>query len=106
MRKLSYKDTLKSCYLGYITQAIVVNFMPILFIVFQEEFGISFTDLGGLVLLNFVTQIIVDVVATRYIDKIGFRRAIIPAHIFSAAGLVCLGFLPGFLPEDVYKRQV
>ena len=99
MKKLTYKNTLTACYLGYITQAIVVNFMPILFIVFQDEFGISFTDLGGLVLLNFVTQIIVDVIATRYIDKIGFRRAVVPAHIFSALGLICLGFLPGVLPD-------
>lgn len=94
MKKMTYKNTLTACYIGYITQAIVVNFMPILFVVFQEQYNISFSDLGSLVLLNFVTQIIVDIVGAKNVDKIGFRRAAIPAHILCAAGLICLGVLP------------
>jgi len=98
MKKLSFKNTLISCYIGYITQAIIVNFMPILFAVFQDEFGISFSQLGSLVLLNFVTQIGVDIVSARYVDRIGFRKSAIPAHIFSAVGLILLGILPSFMP--------
>lgn len=99
MKKLTYKSTISACYLGYITQAIVVNFMPILFAVFQDKFKISFSALGSLILLNFVTQILVDMVGARYVDKIGFRRAIVPAHIFAAAGLISLGTLPQILPS-------
>lgn len=99
MNKLTYKNTVSACYLGYITQAIVVNFMPILFAVFHDKFNISFSELGVLTLVNFVTQMIVDIIGAKYIDRIGFRRAIVPAHIFAAAGLICLGFLPQILPN-------
>ena len=91
MKKITYKNTLLACYTGYITQAIIVNFMPILFAVFRDEFGISFTQLGSLVLINFVTQICVDVISARYVDQLGFRKSAIPAHIFSTVGLMSLG---------------
>ena len=56
MEKTNYKSTLHACYLGYITQALIVNLPPLLFIVFREKFGLSFTMLGSLVLIVFVTQ--------------------------------------------------
>ena len=97
MKKMNFKHTLFACYIGYITQAIVVNFMPILFIVFNETYKVSLTNLGTLVLINFVTQITVDIIAARIIDRIGFRHAAVPAHILCAAGLVMLGILPSFM---------
>lgn len=99
MEKKNYNATIKACYMGYITQAIIVNFMPILFVIFQDEFNISIVKLGNLVLLNFVTQIFADIFGEKYIDKIGFRRAVIPALTFAAAGLILLGWLPGLLPD-------
>ena len=80
MKKMNFKHTLFACYIGYITQAIVVHFMPILFIVFNETYKVSLTNLGTLVLINFVTQITVDIIAARIIDRIGFRHAAVPAH--------------------------
>ncbi len=91
---LSYKSTLYACYLGTITQAIVVNLAPILFIVFQDSYGISFEMLGRLVLVNFVTQIATDLFAVRYVDRIGYRKCIVAAHILATAGLVMMGLLP------------
>lgn len=99
MKKKMYKGTLGACYIGYITQAIVVNFMPVLFVIFQEQFKLSYAQLGSLVLLNFITQMIVDVIAARYVDRIGYRWAAVPAHLFSAAGLICMAFLPSVLPN-------
>lgn len=99
MEKKNYASTVRACYLGYITQAIIVNFMPILFVIFQEEFNISLVKLGNLVLLNFVTQIFADIFGERYADRLGFRKTAVPALAFSAIGLVLLGVLPQVLPD-------
>ena len=94
MRKYTYQHTLHACYLGYITQAIVNNLAPLLFIIFQTEYHLSFEMLGRLILLNFGTQIVTDILAARYLDEIGYRRAAVLAHACSALGLVSLGILP------------
>jgi fucose permease len=90
----THKHTLYACYLGYITQAIVVNLAPLLFVIFQNTFGISFEMIGRLILINFGTQIVIDILAARYVDRIGYRPAAVAAHIFSAAGLIGLSVLP------------
>lgn len=97
--KYTYKQTLRACYLGYITQAIVNNLAPILFIIFQDQFSISFEKIGRLILINFGTQIIVDLLCVKFVDKIGYRKAVVLAHIFSAVGLISLGILPKLLPN-------
>lgn len=99
MNKINYKSTLHACYLGYITQALIVNLPPLLFVVFREKFGLSYTMLGSLVMLIFVTQLIVDVLAIKFIDKIGQRISAMAAHVFAAAGLIALAFLPRMLPS-------
>lgn len=96
----TYKHTLLACYLGYITQAINNNLAPILFIVFQNQFNISFEMLGRLILINFGTQLIVDAAAIKFVDKIGYRLSMLLAHFFSAAGLILLGILPNILASQ------
>ena len=61
-RVLTYKHTLYASYLGYVTQAIVNNLPPLLFIVFNRDFGIPLEKIGLLVGLNFVVQIVTDLV--------------------------------------------
>lgn len=97
--KYTFKHTLHACYTGFITQAIVNNLAPLLFIVFQDKYNISFEMVGRLILINFGTQIVADYIAARYADRIGYRRAAVLAHIFCAIGLICLGVLPGILPN-------
>jgi len=94
----TYKHTLYACYLGYITQAIVNNLAPVLFVIFQQEFNISFEMIGRLIMINFMTQIAVDFISVKYVDKIGYRKAVVAAHVFCVLGLVCLGTLPQLLP--------
>ncbi len=94
-----YKSTLYACYLGYITQAIVNNLAPILFVIFRDEFGISYEMIGRLTLLNFGTQIAADYLTLKIADKVGYRKAAVAAHIFCAAGLVGLGVFPRFFPS-------
>lgn len=92
--KLTYKHTKYAAYIGYITQAIVNNLAPLLFVTFNENYGISLEKIGLLVSINFGVQILVDFFAVKYIDRIGYRRGAVAAHVFAVAGLVCLGILP------------
>lgn len=97
--KYTYKHTLRACYLGYITQAIVNNLAPLLFVIFQDSFHISLEMLGRLILINFGTQIVVDLLTVKYVERIGYRKAVVMAHVFSALGLVSLGILPQLMPN-------
>ncbi|MGI6184459.1 MAG: MFS transporter [Candidatus Fimadaptatus sp.] len=94
----NYNHTLYACYLGYITQAIVNNFAPLLFLTFQGEFGLTLDKVALLVTINFGTQLLVDYFSARFVDRIGYRPCIIAAHVLAAAGLVGMAVLPGILP--------
>lgn len=95
----NYNHTIAACYIGYITQAIINNFIPLLFITFHNVYDISLEKIGLLVTVNFATQLIVDLISAKLADKIGYRSLIVSAHIFAAAGLVLLAFLPDILPD-------
>ncbi len=97
--KFTYKHTVRACYIGYITQAIVNNLAPLLFIIFQDRYQISFEEIGRLILINFGVQICADILAVKFADRIGHRKAAVGAHIFCAAGLVGLSVLPSILPS-------
>lgn len=92
--KLTDKHTLYASYLGYITQAIINNLPPLLFVTFQTQFDIPLTKISALITMNFVVQIIVDLISAKYVDKIGYRPSIVCAHVLAVAGLVLLGILP------------
>lgn len=92
--KNNYNKTLVSCFVGYIVQAIINNFIPLLFLTFQDSYHISLGKITLLVTFNFGIQLLVDVLAISFVDKIGYRISMILAHIFSAAGLLSLTILP------------
>ena len=94
-----YRSTRLACYRGYIVQGVVNNLSPLFFVIFQREFGISYAMISSLILFNFVTQIAVDVLCVRFIDRIGYRAATVTAHICCTLGLVLLGVLPRTLPS-------
>ena len=95
---VSYRSTRMACYRGYIVQGVVNNLSPLFFVIFQKEFGISYAMISSLILFNFVTQICVDVLCVRFVDRTGYRAATVFAHICCTAGLVLLGVLPRILP--------
>lgn len=99
MRTLNYQHTIYASYLGYITQAIVNNLAPLLFITFIDSFGISLQKITLLVTVNFCTQLLVDLIAAKFVDRIGYRPCIVAAHIFAFLGLVSMALLPGLLPD-------
>ena len=94
MKKMTYRHTMYACFTGYIVQAIINNFAPLLFLTFLSVYGIPLSRITLLVTFNFGLQLLVDFLAARYIDRIGYRVSIVAAHIFSAAGLIALGILP------------
>ena len=94
----TFKSTIFACYRGYITQGIVNNLAPLFFVIFQNRFHLSYTLISALILCNFVTQVITDIVAVRYVDRMGFRRAAVAAHSLAFLGLMLMGILPNLLP--------
>lgn len=98
----NYRSTRIACYTAYIVQAITVNLPPLLFVIFRDQFGVTYEELGRLVLLNFVTQLTVDFLSGWFCDRLGTRRAAALAHICCVVGLVSLGILPRVLPGSPY----
>ncbi len=90
----TFRHTKYAAYIGYITQAIVNNLAPLLFVSFQREFSLSLDRISVLITMNFGVQIITDIIAAKYVDRIGYRPACVIAHIFAALGLVGYGVLP------------
>ena len=95
----NYKKTLKACYLGFITQAIAANFSPLLFLKFHTEYGIPLGQIALISTTFFFTQLIVDVLCAKYVERIGYRRAVVLSEVASVIGLVGLAFLPEILPS-------
>lgn len=92
--KNRYNKTVAACFVGYIVQAVVNNFVPLLFLTFQRTYHIPLSRITLLVTLNFGIQLLVDLLSVGFVDKIGYRASMVAAHILSAAGLVLLTVLP------------
>lgn len=90
----AYKGTKIACYTGYIVQAIVANLAPLLFITFNRTFDISLTKITFLSGFNFAVQLLVDLIAARYAERLGYRKSVILSQIFAAAGMIGYGTLP------------
>ncbi|MCC8098615.1 MAG: MFS transporter [Clostridiales bacterium] len=96
-RQLSYDHTIRACFVGYIVQAIVNNFVPLLFLTFQSAYGIPLSSITLLITFNFTVQLMVDLLSPKFIDRVGYRATIMLAHIMAAAGLIGLAVLPDLL---------
>lgn len=96
MKSFNFQDTLRASYLGYITQAIINNFAPLLFLIFRDSFGIPLEQMTLLITTNFLTQLLVDMLAIKFVDRIGYKVSIVAAHVFAAVGIAGLGLFPMF----------
>ena len=99
--KEDYGHTIYASYIGYITQAIGNNFAPLLFLTFAGSFGLSLGEITVLTVVNFLAQLLVDIMSAFFVDRLGYRASIVSAHVFSAAGLLGLAVLP-FVFDDAY----
>ena len=93
-----YQKTIYACFTGYIVQAIVNNFVPLLFLTFQKQYGIPLSQITLLITLNFLLQLTVDLLSVNFVDRIGYRASMLIAHGCAAAGFVLLTILPEVLP--------
>ena len=97
--KNNYQKTLYACFVGYIVQAIVNNFAPLLFLTFQSTYHIPLSSITMLVTINFGLQLLVDMASVGFVDKIGYRASLLIAHIFATVGIVALAVLPELTPN-------
>ena len=97
--RTGYRHTIYACYLGYITQAVVNMLPPLLFLIFQDTFGISLGQITALVTVNFCVQIAVDLIVGRISDRVGYRKLAVLAHFIAAFGLTGLAWIPFVLPN-------
>ena len=92
--KTSYKRTMYACFVGYIVQAIVNNFVPLLFVTFQKTYQIPLSKITLLITINFMIQLLIDLLSAGFVDRIGYKASVTIAHICSAVGLLALTLLP------------
>ena len=97
--KNTYQKTIYACFTGYIVQAVVNNFVPLLFLTFEKAYQIPLGQITMLITFNFGVQLLVDLVSAGLVDKIGYRVSVVFAHVFSAAGLLGLTILPDVMPN-------
>ena len=95
-----YLPTKLAGYVGFVVQAIVNNFLPILFLVFQNVYNLSYERLGRLIVFNFATQMFIDLLTPKIVGKIGYRKAAILSQGAAAAGLVLLSVLPNIMSDS------
>ncbi len=99
VKQKNYKKTLTACYLGFITQSISANFTPLLFLTFKGSYGISFEKIALIPLVFYLTQLFVDLAASKFADKIGYRVCVVASQVVSALGLILMAVLPEALPS-------
>ena len=100
--KSSYNHTIYACYIAYIVQAIINNFAPLLFLTFAMDFNLGLGQITLITTINFLVQLLVDLISTKAIDKIGYRPALMFGHGCAALGLLGMAVLPGVL-RDAYS---
>ena len=95
-----------ACFVGYIVQAIINNFVPLLFLTFEKNYHIPLSQITMLITFNFGVQLVVDFFAAKYVDRIGYRTSIVLAHVCSAAGLIGLAVLPELFPNSIMGLMI
>ena len=95
----NYRKTLLACYLGFITQAIMANFAPLLFLKFHTDLAIPLGRIALIPTTFFLVQLLVDVFCARFVDSIGYRRSVVISEIASALGLAGLAFIPDLFAD-------
>lgn len=97
--KFNYKHTLYAGFAGYIVQSIVNSFVPLLFITFQKSYSLPLSRITLLITVNFLIQLVIDLLSAGFIDRIGYRASVLMAHGCVIAGFLCLVTLPEICPD-------
>ncbi len=97
----NYNLTLKASYVGYVVQAVINNFAPLLYVTFNRDFGLSLAMISTIAAVNFAVQLVTDGASAFFVDRVGYRKCVVAAHLLAASGLVLLGILPYVMPPFV-----
>ena len=95
----NFGKTLIACYLGFVTQAITANYTPLLFLTFKGVYELTLEKIALIPFTFSLTQLLIDLAASEYADKIGYRTCVVVSHLISAAGLIAMLILPELLPS-------
>lgn len=98
----NYRKTVLACYLGFVTQAICANFVPLLYLTFYKTYGIPFSQLALISTCFFFTQLAVDFFCANAVDRIGYRPCLITAAVSAGSGIAGLALLPELLPSPFW----
>ena len=98
MRKMTYKNTVYACYRQCLSQGIVNNLSPLFFVIYKDSFNLSYSLIATLILFNFVTQLLTDMVSVKFVDRLGYKKSCVMANVFCVSGLLLIGCLPQILP--------
>ena len=90
----NYGKTLRACYLGFVTQAIAANFAPLLFLKFHNDYGIPLGQIALISTVFFLTQLVMDLLCAKFVDRIGYRICVVVSSLCFSAGLAGLAILP------------
>ena len=97
-----YSTTTWTCYIGCVTEGVIGSFVPFLFIALRDQFGLSFTALGALIMVGFISQIVVDFTIGHPVDRYGFRPFVIVSLIACIFGLMLFATMPILFPQSAY----
>ena len=97
-----YKTTKLACYTAYFTMSSIFSLPPLLFATLQDMYNISYTLLGSLVLTNFCTQLLVDLIFTAFSKHFNIKKVVRVMPLLTSAGLVIYAMLPNVMPQYAY----
>ncbi len=104
---ITHRAVRRCCYLAMFIQAMVINLTPLFFIPLRLQYDLSFEQLGRLVLINFFTQMAVDLICTVIVDRFGLVKPLtVAAQALAAAGLWLFAAAPLIFPDSPYRGLV
>lgn len=102
MNSKNFGRTKLACYTAYFTMSSIFSLPPLLFATLQDLYGVSYTLLGTLVLTNFCTQLIVDLIFTVFSKYFNVKKVVRVMPLITSAGLLIYAFSPTAFPQNPY----
>lgn len=106
METPNYTKTLFSCYFSYLAISSAFVLPPMLFVTFHDMYNISYTLLGTLVLVNFCTQLTIDLIFTFLSKYFNIKLTVRLMPIITSVGMLCYAILPNVFPQFAYLGLV
>ncbi len=102
----NFKRTKLACYTAYFTMSSIFSLPPLLFVTLRQMYGISYTLLGTLVLINFCTQLGIDLIFSLFSKHFNIKKVVRIMPLITTLGLVIYALIPTFFPQIAYLGLV